>query len=99
MGGGAWGARQLGVWAPQRATHPRYSSVWMLKPSVGLMEWMSSPMNFFRMVVFPALSKPLRQREGGEEGARVHGKRGENAPAGTAACAAQRASAPAGRTG
>jgi hypothetical protein len=32
----------------------------MLKPSVGLMVSMSSPLNFFRIVVFPALSSPLQ---------------------------------------
>ena len=31
----------------------------MLKPSVGLILLMSSPFNFLRIVVFPALSSPL----------------------------------------
>lgn len=31
----------------------------MLKPKVGLMDEISSPLSFFRMVVLPALSKPL----------------------------------------
>lgn len=31
----------------------------MLKPSVGDITDMSSPLNFFSIVVFPALSKPL----------------------------------------
>lgn len=31
----------------------------MLKPSVGEMVSMSSPLNFLRMVVLPALSRPL----------------------------------------
>lgn len=31
----------------------------MLKPKVGLMPMMSSPLSFLRMVVFPALSRPL----------------------------------------
>jgi hypothetical protein len=39
----------------------------MLKPSVGLIELMSSPMNFLRMVVLPALSRPLRRRGWGEK--------------------------------
>jgi hypothetical protein len=33
----------------------------MLKPNVGQITLMSSPLNFFRMVVFPALSRPLFQ--------------------------------------
>ena len=32
----------------------------MLKPSVGLIVEMSSPLNFLRIVVLPALSRPLR---------------------------------------
>lgn len=36
------------------------AKVFMLNPSVGLMLLMSSPLSFFRIVVFPALSKPLR---------------------------------------
>ena len=40
-------------------TDPLCSSVLMLKPRVGEMVSMSSPLNFFRMVVLPALSKPL----------------------------------------
>lgn len=34
----------------------------MLKPSVGEMVSMSSPLNFLRMVVLPALSRPLGHR-------------------------------------
>lgn len=41
------------------ARYPLCSSVLMLKPSVGEMVLMSSPLNFLRMVVFPALSRPL----------------------------------------
>ncbi|TNN85235.1 Basic leucine zipper transcriptional factor ATF-like 3 [Liparis tanakae] len=37
------------------------SNVLMLKPSVGEMVLTSSPLNFFRMVVFPALSRPLHE--------------------------------------
>jgi len=33
----------------------------MLNPKVGEIELMSSPMNFFRIVVLPALSKPLKR--------------------------------------
>jgi hypothetical protein len=33
----------------------------MLKPKVGQITLMSSPLNFFRIVVFPALSRPLIQ--------------------------------------
>ena len=40
-------------------THPLYSSDLMLKPRVGDIESMSSPLNFFKIVVFPALSRPL----------------------------------------
>ena len=32
----------------------------MLNPSVGSMVLISSPLNFFKIVVFPALSRPLR---------------------------------------
>ena len=39
--------------------HPLCSTVFMLKPKVGEIVLMSSPMNFLRMVVFPALSSPL----------------------------------------
>lgn len=41
-------------------THPLYSVVLMLKPSVGLIVVMSSPTSRLTMVVFPALSKPLQ---------------------------------------
>ena len=40
--------------------HPLCSSVLMLKPRVGEIVLMSSPLNFFRIVVFPALSRPLK---------------------------------------
>lgn len=43
-----------------RACYPLCSRVLMLKPSVGEMVLTSSPLNFFRIVVFPALSRPLR---------------------------------------
>lgn len=33
----------------------------MLKPSVGLMPMISSPFSFLRIVVFPALSRPLEE--------------------------------------
>ena len=33
----------------------------MLNPSVGSMVLISSPLNFFKIVVFPALSRPLRK--------------------------------------
>ncbi len=36
------------------------SNVTMLKPSVGEMVFISSPLNFFKIVVLPALSKPLQ---------------------------------------
>ena len=39
--------------------HSLYSTVFMLKPNVGEIVLMSSPMNLFSMVVFPALSSPL----------------------------------------
>lgn len=32
----------------------------MLNPSVGSIVLISSPLNFFKIVVFPALSRPLR---------------------------------------
>ena len=35
----------------------------MLNPSVGEIESMSSPLNFFKIVVFPALSKPLQEKK------------------------------------
>ena len=41
------------------STHPLCSTVLMLKPKVGEMVVMSSPKNFFTIVVFPALSRPL----------------------------------------
>ncbi len=34
----------------------------MLKPRVGEMVWTSSPLNFLRIVVLPALPKPLKAR-------------------------------------
>jgi hypothetical protein len=39
--------------------YPSNSSVLMLKPRVGLISLMSSPLNFLTQVVFPALSSPL----------------------------------------
>lgn len=36
-------------------------NVLILNPSVGLMQLISSLFNFFRMVVFPALSRPLKK--------------------------------------
>jgi hypothetical protein len=48
--------------ATQRPPHPRCSRVLMLKPSVGEMVSTSSPLNFLRMVVLPALSRPLGSR-------------------------------------
>lgn len=44
-----------------RSAHCWNSSVLMLKPKVGLMEEMSSPLIRFMIVVFPALSRPLQQ--------------------------------------
>lgn len=35
----------------------------MLNPKVGLIVSIGSPLNFFKIVVFPALSKPLKIRE------------------------------------
>ena len=40
-------------------THPLCSNVLMLKPKVGEIVSISSPLNFFKIVVFPALSNPL----------------------------------------
>ena len=39
--------------------YPLCSKVFMLKPKVGEIVSISSPLNFFRIVVFPALSSPL----------------------------------------
>lgn len=39
------------------------SSVLILKPKVGLIVFMSSPLNRFKMVVLPALSKPLGENQ------------------------------------
>lgn len=39
----------------------------MLKPRVGSMALMSSPLNFFTIVVLPALSSPLRVGKKGAE--------------------------------
>jgi hypothetical protein len=47
------------VTSVSRTTHPSYSIVLIIKPSVGLTLLTSSPMIFFTIVVFPALSKPL----------------------------------------
>lgn len=41
-------------------SYPLCSRVLMLKPKVGEMVLTSSPLNFFRMVVLPALSSPLQ---------------------------------------
>ena len=43
----------------KEGTYPLCSTVLILKPNVGEMVLISSPMNFFKMVVFPALSRPL----------------------------------------
>lgn len=48
----------------ESVAYPLCSTVLMLKPNVGDIWVMSSPINFFRMVVFPALSRPLNWREG-----------------------------------
>lgn len=40
-------------------SHLLCTKVLILKPSVGLTSRISSPFNFLRIVVFPALSKPL----------------------------------------
>ena len=49
----------------------------MLKPRVGLMVSMASPMNFLMIVVLPALSRPLPEEErGGKSGWRE--RRGES---------------------
>lgn len=45
--------------AAARTAHPRNSIVLMLKPSVGLIVEMSSPLSRLTMVVLPALSRPL----------------------------------------
>ncbi len=37
----------------------------MLKPNVGEIVSIASPLNFFKIVVFPALSRPLRTQGGG----------------------------------
>ena len=40
-------------------TYPRCSRVLIANPSVGEIVSISSPLNFFTIVVFPALSNPL----------------------------------------
>ena len=50
-----------------RPTHPLCSRDLMLKPSVGMIVLMSSPLNFLKMVVFPALSSPLFITQAKEE--------------------------------
>jgi len=40
-------------------THFPWAKVLILKPRVGLTLMMSSPLSFLRIVVFPALSRPL----------------------------------------
>lgn len=52
------------------AAHPLNVMVLMLKPSVGLMVVMSSPLSFLTMVVLPALSRPLRHTESTRQDAR-----------------------------
>jgi hypothetical protein len=52
--------RQSHQAAKVHVTYPSYSIVLMMKPSVGLTLFTSSFMIFFTMVVFPALSRPLR---------------------------------------
>lgn len=42
-----------------RVAHLPWANVLMLNPNVGLTLIMSSPLSFFRIVVLPALSKPL----------------------------------------
>ncbi len=42
--------------------HPLNAMVLILKPNVGLIVVMSSPFNRLTMVVFPALSSPLRDK-------------------------------------
>ena len=42
-----------------RPRYPLCSAVLILKPRVGAISLISSPMNFLTMVVFPALSSPL----------------------------------------
>lgn len=44
-----------------QGTDPLYPKDLMLKPSVGLTVLISSPFSFFKMVVLPALSRPLNQ--------------------------------------
>ena len=41
-------------------TYPRCSNVLIANPRVGEIVSISSPLNFFTIVVFPALSKPLK---------------------------------------
>jgi len=40
-----------------------WSNVLMLKPNVGSIVLVGSPLYFFNIVVFPALSKPLMEYE------------------------------------
>lgn len=42
-------------------SYPLCSKVLMLKPRVGEIVSISSPLNFFKIVVFPALSNPLNK--------------------------------------
>ena len=46
-------------------SHPLCSAVFILNPNVGDILVMSSPVNFFSMVVFPALSRPLQRIHSG----------------------------------
>lgn len=43
------------------SSYPLCSRVFMLNPRVGEIIVISSPLNFFTIVVLPALSKPLNQ--------------------------------------
>jgi hypothetical protein len=52
-------------------THPSYSIVLIMNPNVGLTELTSSPMIFFTIVVFPALSKPLSRMSVSSESVEV----------------------------
>lgn len=49
------------------AAHPLNCMVLMLKPSVGLMVVMSSPLILRTMVVLPALSRPLQHKPNNQQ--------------------------------
>jgi hypothetical protein len=53
-----WGSKEQ---EKESGTYLSYLMVLMLKPSVGLMTLVSSPLTLSTMVVFPELSSPLRQ--------------------------------------